>query len=105
MSSPTLLPLTTRTPLSDADRTNLKAAKQQVFDGLVQLVTPQPGDGHTRILAVGWSAENVPAWTGATFYCVPAFWDATLAVQLKKVLQGDSEMDRIVFEVEMLGGK
>ena len=101
----TLLPVITRTSLSKADRTNLKAAKAQVFDGLVQLVTPQSGDGNTRILAVGWSVENVPAWVGATFYCVPAFWDATLAGQLKKVLTGDSEMDRIVFEVEMLGGK
>lgn len=79
--------------LTDADRQNLKAAKDRVFDGLVQPCKP---DGHERVLVIGKRVDPPP---GVTYYYVDATWHEGLDMQLDKVLNGDPEFEQEVLNI------
>ena len=91
--------------LDDFDRQNIRAAKQQVYDGLVKLVpaTPRNSRGQ-RVLLKG--KPDAP-WPGATFIAVEKMYDEKLLDALDKVLNGmDDEWTRLELAVELdLGGK
>lgn len=93
----------TRQPLTKLDLLNVKAAKAEATDRLVQLKPAHPGCGYA--LAFGYSPGDDDLPTGATFACVAQAHHATLVNAIRLCVEGDAQWEAEVWNVEMIGGK
>lgn len=93
----------TRQPLTELDLLNIKAAKAEATDCLVQLKPAHPGCGYA--LAFGYSPDDNDLPGGAIFACVAQPHHATLVSAIRLCVEGDARWDEDVWNIEMIGGK
>lgn len=103
MTTPTPLHYITRRPLTELDMLNIKAAKAEATDVLVQLKPAHPGCEYA--LAFGYGPDDNDLPTGVTFACVARPHHATLVQAIRLCVEGDVQWESVVWNVEMIGGK
>ena len=95
----------TRTPLTDLDRMNIKAAKQQVAPDILVKLTPYTS-GAEHVLAFGYKVQDNDLPVGAVVHLIDSAHHATLQEALRQMIYGMPEdWEAAVWNIEMIGGK
>ena len=105
MIEPLPLHYLTRQPLTDLDRMNIKAAKQQVAPHILVKLTPYTS-GAEHVLAFGYKATDDDLPIGCTIHLIDSAHHATLQEALRQMIYGmDDGWETAVWNIEMIGGK